>query len=104
MSSTAIKMGGSSLKGAGRVAARPRTQEPDLSKYSGRVAKRIEAARSELGISVIDLAKKMGEQGYKIETPTLYHWLGGNRPPHLDALPIIARILRVKLHDLLPPK
>lgn len=98
----AIKNGGTSRSAA--VAARPRTQEPDPSRYSGRVAARIEARRAELGLSIKDLAKKLTDGGYTVAPPTLYNWLGGNREPALDALPLLAKVLKVKLHDLLPPK
>ena len=101
MTATATRLAGSKRAA---MAARPRTQEPDLTRYSGRVAARIEKARAGLGLSITDLAQKLTDGGYPIKTATLYHWLGGNREPAMDALPLLAKILRVKLHDLLPPK
>ena len=86
------------------MAARPRTQKPNETRYSGRVAARIEARRAELGMSIVDLADKVTTSGYKLAPPTLYNWLGGNREPALDALPYLAKVLKVKLLDLLPPK
>jgi transcriptional regulator with XRE-family HTH domain len=85
-------------------ASMPPRKDPDKTKYSGRLAIRIRAAREKTGMSVEALVKRMNDAGYEIYLPTYYHWENGQRQPQLDALPILARILKVSLHDLLPPR
>lgn len=100
---TATRKNGGSLN-QGSAVARPKSRQPDTAKYSGRLAVRIDQLRIERGLSVEDLAEKVTVGGYELAAPTLYHWLNGNRQPALDALPYLAKVLRCKLPDLLPPK
>ena len=86
-----------------RAMPRP-SKEPDTSQFSGRIAARIRAERERIGLSVEELAAKIEGAGYSIAAPTLYHWENGNRRPDLDALPFIAKALRLRLSDFLPPK
>jgi ribosome-binding protein aMBF1 (putative translation factor) len=79
-------------------------KEPDAAKYSGRIAVSIRATRERAGMSVEELAVRVSQAGYIVASPTLYHWENGNRRPDLDALPFIAKALRVPLMELLPPK
>lgn len=98
---TATMMKPSKSKGA-RV-ARPNKQ-PDTTTYSGRFAVRIRELRTAAGLSIDELAAKMVAAGYQISAPTLYHWENGNRDPHLDAVPALAKCLWVKIADIFPAK
>lgn len=83
----------------------PRTlKEPDQNRYSGRVAARIRELRTALGITVEDLAAKLTKAGYDVKPPTLYHWENGTREPALDAVPYLAKALKVSVAELLPAK
>jgi transcriptional regulator with XRE-family HTH domain len=55
-------------------------------------------------MSVDELAVKVSQAGYIVASPTLYHWENGNRRPDIDALPFIAKALRLPLIELLPQK
>lgn len=90
----------------GRDAKMPReSKQPDSRLYSGRLAARIRAIRQANGLSVEDVAERMRRAGYDISAPTLYGWENGNRAAPLDAMPALARALKVDdLHELLPPR
>lgn len=78
------------------------TKPVDESKYSGRLAARIRALRIEAGMDVKTLAAAVTRKGYKLGTSTLYAWENGNLQAQLDALPALAKALKVSLLDLLP--
>lgn len=94
-----INNGGLSQQGA-TVARQPK--QVDESTYSGRLAVRIRALRNEAGMDVDTLAKAVTKKGYKVGTSTLYHWENGTLQPQLDALPALAKALKVDLLTLLP--
>jgi len=87
------------LKGA--AVPRPRNHV-DTSTYAGRVAIRIRELREAAGLDVRDCAKRITKAGYKIGSSTLYHWENGGRQPQLDAIPYIAKALRVRIAELFP--
>lgn len=99
-------------RGAGRVAAHsppgadvaPAQKKPDTTKYAGRLAERIREFREASKMTVEKVAEEMNKRGYEISAPTLYHWENGQREPQLNALPTLAKVLKVPLLDLLPPK
>lgn len=102
MPKAATKIEGSQ-SGAGKMAPAPK--EPDKKRYSGRLAARIRFLREEAGLTVEELAEKITDAGHSIATPSLYHWENGNRVPSIDALPAIAKALKLKsVSELLPPK
>jgi transcriptional regulator with XRE-family HTH domain len=79
-------------------------KEPDQSRYSGRLAKRLRTLRDAAGVDIDDLAEKLTKAGYPVSTPTLYAWESGRLQIQLDALPYLAKALKVKVSDLLPEK
>jgi transcriptional regulator with XRE-family HTH domain len=87
----------------GRAMARQQ-KEPDTAQFSGRIAVRIRTMREAAGLSVEELAELISKAGYVVAAPTLYHWENGNRRPDLDAMPAIAKALRVPLVEFLPKK
>lgn len=100
MTTATARMAGS-LKGA---SVSPPRKEPDKKKYSGRLAARIRALREKADMTIEQLAGDMQRAGYEISAPTLYHWENGQRQPQLDALPYVAKVLRVELTELFPKK
>jgi transcriptional regulator with XRE-family HTH domain len=83
------------------VAARPR-KEPDTKTFSGRLAKQVRDLRDSRGLSAEELAQKIRTAGYAVSISTIYHWENGTRQIPVDALPAIAKALRVNLIDLFP--
>lgn len=79
-------------------------KEPDTTRYGGRLALRIRELREAAGLTVEQLAERITKAGYTTKTPTLYHWQNGTREPNIDALPAIARALKVSIADLMPEK
>lgn len=86
-----------------QVAARPR-KEPDSKTFSGRLARQIRALRDGHEWSAEELAQKIRAAGYGVSISTIYHWENGTRQIPVDALPYIAKALRVQLIDLFPQK
>ena len=82
----------------------PAKKQPDTKVYSGRLAAQIRELREAAGLSVEAVAAAMTRGGYQISAPTLYHWENGNREPALDALPALAKALKVSLIDLFPKR
>ena len=70
--------------------------EPDLTKFLGRVAAEIRRRREKRKMSVLDAASAAG-----MPAPTWYRWEQGKGLP-LDALPAIAETLGCLERDLLP--
>ena len=82
----------------------PARKEPDISTYSGRIAKRMQRLRLDAEKSVQEVIVSMEKNGYSIGEPAYRHWENGTRPQHVNALPAIAKALGVKLEELLPKK
>lgn len=76
----------------------------DPGTYSGRCAARLRQLRREAGLSVEELAKRLSTAGYSVSVPTIYHWENGTRRIDLDAIPALAKALKVAPHKLLPDK
>lgn len=74
----------------------------DRKTYSGRVAIRIRDARERAGLDVPTVAKAMTRAGYEISPSTLYGWENGTRQPPLDAMPFLARALKVNAGSFFP--
>lgn len=70
--------------------------------YSGRLAVRIRQIREAKGLDVPTVAKRMKAVGYRVSPPAVYSWENGTHIPPLDALPYLAKALKVDLHAILP--
>ena len=75
----------------------PARKEPDTRMYSGRFAARLRTLREKAGLTVEDLVEATG-----FPQRTLYRWESGLRVPPVDAYPILAAALGVKVRTLLP--
>ncbi len=82
---------------------KPKTN-PDTSTYGKHLGARIRKLREKNGYTVGELTARLAKFGYPIESPTLYHWENGHRNPHLDAVPALAKALKVKIVELFPKK
>ena len=80
----------------------PVRKEPNDSRYSGRVAKRIRELRDRKKLTVEDVVERMKQHGFSIAQPTFSQWETGRTKPSLDAFPALAKALGVPIRDLLP--
>lgn len=80
----------------GRGVGRARV-EPDISTFSGRVAARIRALRDKHGMSVEDLARKVG-----VGVQTIYGYETGKRKTDPDLYPKIASAFGLSVTAFLP--
>ena len=81
----------------------PARREPDVSTYSGRLAKRVRQLRDKAGLTAEQVVQRMARFGYQIPVQTYYSWEGGHRKIHLDAIPALAKALKLKsLIDIFP--
>jgi len=62
-----------------------------MSTYSGRCAARLRMLREKKGITVEELAAKIG-----VSYRAVYHWETGEAEPKLDYLPVLAHIFGLK--------
>lgn len=77
-------------------------RQVDTSTYSGKFAKRLTMLREEAGLTVKKFAAAVTKAGYPVREPTVYSWEQGRSAPHIDALPAIAKALKLGTVDLLP--
>lgn len=82
----------------------PKRVEVDTETYSGRIAKRMRRFRDKAKLGVPAVIESMAKAGWEIGEPAYRHWENNTRPPHVDALPAIAKALGVTLDDLLPKR
>jgi len=82
----------------------PATVEADDTVYSGRLAKAMRAIRTKNSLSVVETIQRMGKAGYPISEAAYRHWENGTRVQHVDAIPALAKALKVTIHELLPQK
>ena len=80
----------------------PRRVDPDESKYSGRVAKRIRELRESRKLTAADMVEKMAMYGFNVTRAAYTHWETGRGKVQWDALPALAKALGVKIRDLIP--
>jgi ribosome-binding protein aMBF1 (putative translation factor) len=73
--------------------------EPDTSTYEGRFAARLGELLEARGLTPPQLADKLAK-----DKGVIYHWLAARYLPPLNDWPKLAKILRVEVSDLLPPK
>ena len=66
----------------------PKRKEPDLSTYAGRCGARLRMLREKKGITVEQLAARLG-----VSYRTVYRWESGDHDPPFNLLPKIANIL-----------
>ena len=79
--------------------ARPR-KEIDTSTYTGRFAARLKALRGKTGLTVQEVAERIG-----VIDKTVYHWETGYTSPKTEQLPILAEALNLKsVRTLFPEK
>ena len=78
----------------------PKRKEPDLSTYAGRCGARLRMLREKKGITVEQLAAKLG-----VSYRAIYHWETGEAEPKWNYLPILAEIFGLKSpRSVLAPK
>ena len=80
----------------------PARVEPDSSKYSGRVAKRIRQLRDERGLTMQEVVERMKHHGYDVKVAAISHWETGHAKVNLDAIPALAAALGVQPSDFFP--
>ena len=76
----------------------------DESTYSGRVAKRLVKLREAAGLSVEECVEKVNQAGYEMGCPAYRHWESSRTQINVDAIPAMAKALRVKPRELLPAR
>lgn len=76
----------------------------DVSTFSNRVAARLVKLREASGLTPDELAAKVTKSGYEISPVTLRHWENGNRAVALDAVPALAKSLKVKVREFFPSR
>ena len=77
----------------------PARIEPNKTTYSGRFAARLRSLRERADLTIEDMVAKTG-----FPQRTIYRWEAGYRMPPVDAYPILAEALGVKVRTLLPDK
>ncbi len=82
----------------------PARREPDLSTYSGRLSARIRKLRKATGLSTGEAAEKISKHGYDLSETAFRHWENGTRGPRWDAMPALAKTLKVKVREIIPEK
>ena len=82
----------------------PKAIDPDPSNYSGRLAKSIRTTRERKGLTVQQVIERMEKAGWPVALQTFYGWENRKRQVNWDALPALAKALKVKIRDLLPAK
>ena len=82
----------------------PAAKAPDQSTYSGRFAARLRMLREKAGLSVEDVVAAMTQAGYPISVQTFYGWENCRRQANWDAIPALAKTLKVKPQELIPVK
>lgn len=76
----------------------PQRRSLDKRKYSHRVAARIRQFREQEGLSVEDLAERVGKSA-----ATIYAWEAGATSPRMDDVPTLLRALKVNVSEFFPP-
>ena len=79
---------------------RPAPEESDPKLWEA--VQRIQTRRQHLGMSVTELARRLGAVGSAIRRETLSRVLNGKQPTTWDTAERLAQILGVELGDLLP--
>lgn len=80
-------------------------REPDVTRYSGRVAARVRALRIAKGMSVDELRLALERHGVVLVNSALYAYENGNRQINPDHYPALAKVLGVKsVREFLPGK
>ena len=86
-----------------KVAARPQSKgNPNT--YSGRLGTVVRTRREALAISVEAFKDALEALDVTVTDHTVYHWEKGLRPIPLNAVPAIAKVLKLAIRDLLPAK
>ncbi|MFH5806432.1 hypothetical protein [Alienimonas sp. DA493] len=89
-------------------AKKPRKGRPpkpvDQSTYSGRFAARLRELRERRELSVADLRDHLEDGGVKVVEETIRSWERNASTPPLDVFPVLARILYIKIGDMMPPQ
>jgi transcriptional regulator with XRE-family HTH domain len=75
----------------------PARIEPDTRFYSGMFAERLRMLRERAGLTVEDMSEESG-----IPISTIYNWESGRTEPYINAFPVLADVLGVKIRTLLP--
>ncbi|NOX54238.1 MAG: helix-turn-helix domain-containing protein [Planctomycetes bacterium] len=83
----------------------PARKEPDVSTYSGRVAKRLRELRDERGWPAEKVVERLNRFGYRIVLSKYYHWEGGRSKVDLNAVPALLKTFRLRdASEFFPPK
>ena len=70
--------------------------------YSGRLAVRLVQTREKAGYTVEEAVERVNKFGFDITNQAYRHWEANRRQVNWDALPVIAKALKVKPRDLVP--
>ena len=83
----------------------PPKKQVDTSTYMGRIAVRLRMLREGAGLTVDELSAKLVAAGVQAKSRAVYAWEQGQNPVHLAALPVLAKLYKLKSPgDVLPPK
>ncbi|MCL2305722.1 MAG: helix-turn-helix domain-containing protein [Planctomycetaceae bacterium] len=77
----------------------PARKQPDSTTYSGRFAIRLRTLREKAGLTVQEVAEKLG-----VPFKSYYNWEASRSLPSIDKLPEIADVFGVKTRSILPEK
>jgi len=83
-----------------KIMMTPARKEPDANTYSGRFAIRLKQLREKAGLTVPELAERVG-----ISAKTIYNWESGRSEPCQNYYPILSESLGLKnIRSLIPEK
>ncbi len=82
----------------------PARKMPEMDSYSGRLGYRLRKLRNNAKLSIDEVAERMEKFGYTIKPNTFRHWEIARTSPPWDAVPAIAKALKVKPRELVPVK
>lgn len=63
--------------------------------YLGRVATRLRALREDAGLSVEELSARLIAAGFQVKGSAIYAWEQGRSAPHVEVLPVLAKLYRL---------
>ena len=82
-----------------KIMMTPARKEPDANTYAGRFAIRLKNLREKAGLTVPDVAEKVG-----VTPTTIYDWESTKTQPKISVLPKLAEALGVTIRTLMAPE
>lgn len=82
----------------------PGQKEPEMDTYSGRLGARLRKLREDAGLSIDQVVERINKNGHTMKPNTFRHWEIARTSPPWDAVPAIAKALKVAVRELIPPK